>query len=113
MRLCVPAWMKEPPNSGTTPRQEAREWFDLGRLPFKLAGLPIGATVGRLIDSETLMAVMLRQNPGMTREAAAAIIRTLTPAAAPAAVQEVNAYRAATAVPRQTRNAFADVAVPR
>jgi hypothetical protein len=87
--------LKEPPNSGTSPRQDAKEWFDLGRLPFKLAGLPIGATAGRLIDSETLVKLMMRENRGMTRAAAAKLLKQLAPTAGASAPTVVNAFSAA------------------
>ena len=85
--------LKEPANSGTVPRTVAGEFFDLAKIPFRLASIPAAAVASGIIDSQTLVKVMMRDNPGMTREAAAQLIRRLAPVAAPAAARQVNAFR--------------------
>ncbi len=73
--------MKEPPSSGTAERLIAGGIFNPINWPYYGIGGTAGLTAGRLVDSKTLTKIIMRQNPGMTSEAAAKFIaRAASPA---------------------------------
>lgn len=87
--------MKEPQSSGTAERL----WLlatgagGLANLPGTLAGLAAGNVTGRALNSPTLSRLLLRERRGQGTQALARMLKAGTPAAAPAAANEVNKER--------------------
>lgn len=73
--------IKPQPTSGTAENLLSGGVFNPVNWPAYGAGAAIGAPISRAIDSELLVKYLMRQNPGMTREAAARLARMAVPAA--------------------------------
>jgi hypothetical protein len=63
--------MKEPPSSGTAERMMYGGAFNPVNWPGIAAGVTVGAPMSRALDSTALAKLMMRENPGMHRKAAA------------------------------------------
>lgn len=63
--------IKEPPSSGTAERMMFGGAVNPVNWPGLVAGAAVGAPVSRALDSKGLAALMMRENPGMRRKAAA------------------------------------------